>query len=88
MKTTIDIPTELYRRVKAKSALLGKRVREVTIELYESWLTEGIAASSQRSPEEWVEEWIRLGEETLRKAPPAPTATEVLAADRRRLGSR
>jgi hypothetical protein len=45
MKTTIIIfpsyiPDELYRRVKAKAVLQGKRLREVTIELYQRWLAE------------------------------------------------
>lgn len=88
MKTTIEIPDALYRKVKAKSALLGKHVREVTVELYQRWLAEEVPASSRQSPEEWLEDWLRLGEETLRDTPPTPTSTEILSADRRRLGSR
>jgi len=38
MKTTIDMPDDLYRRVKAKSALEGRTVREVTADLYRVWL--------------------------------------------------
>ena len=55
-----------YRRVKAKSALLGKRVRDVTVELYQRWLAEELPVSSRQSPEQWLEEWLRLGEEALR----------------------
>ena len=33
MKATIDIPDDLYRKVKAKSALEGRPVRQVAIEL-------------------------------------------------------
>ncbi len=40
MKATIDIPDDLYRKVKAKSALEGRRVREVAIELFRTWLGE------------------------------------------------
>lgn len=40
MKATIDIPEEIYRRVKAKAALEGRAIREVTIELYRVWLGE------------------------------------------------
>src|SRR5512137_2738729 len=50
MKTTIDIPDDLYRRVKAKSALEGRAVREVTVDLYRAWLqspTEGPAVASE-----------------------------------------
>lgn len=38
MKATIDIPDELYRRVKAKSALEGRPVRAVAIELFRAWV--------------------------------------------------
>lgn len=34
MKVTIEVPEELYRRVKAKSALEGRAIREVTTELF------------------------------------------------------
>ena len=40
MKATIDIPDGLYRRVKAKSALQGRPVRAVAIELFHRWLEE------------------------------------------------
>lgn len=33
MKATIEVPDALYRRVKAKTALQGRAIREVTIEL-------------------------------------------------------
>ncbi len=41
MKATIDVPDDLYRRVKAKTALQGRAIREVTIELYQRWLEQG-----------------------------------------------
>ena len=88
MKATIEVPDELYRRVKAKSALQGRTIREVTTELYQQWLADGPAADSAQTPDQWLEEWLRLGEETLRNAPPGPTATEILAADRNRLEPR
>jgi hypothetical protein len=47
MKATIDIPDELYRRVKARTALEGRTVREVTTELYRRWLEE---APAERRP--------------------------------------
>lgn len=49
MKATIDIPDELYRKVKAKSALEGRAVREVTIELYRQWV-EGRVVTAQPGP--------------------------------------
>lgn len=88
MKATIEIPDELYRQVKAKSALEGRAVREVTIELYQTWVAQEPTVEPPLSPKEWVEEWIRLGQETLRDAPPGPTASEILEADRNRLDRR
>ena len=38
MKATIEVPDELYRLVKAKSALEGRAVREGTVELYQSYV--------------------------------------------------
>jgi hypothetical protein len=38
MKATIDIPDELYRRIKAKSALEGLAVREVATTLFYDWV--------------------------------------------------
>ena len=38
MKATIEVPDELYRLVKAKSALEGRAVREVTVELYQHYV--------------------------------------------------
>ena len=38
MKATMQIPDEMYREVKAKSALQGRSVRSVTVMLYASWL--------------------------------------------------
>ena len=85
MKATIEIPDELYRQVKAKSALEGRTIREVTTELYQAWLTQESSAEPSLTPEEWVKEWIRLGQEALRNAPPAPTVREILEEDRNRL---
>lgn len=31
----------------------------------------------------WVDEWVKLGEAATRGLPPKPSATEILAADRR-----
>ncbi len=39
MKATIDIPDGLYRKVKAKTAEQGRKIRDVTIELFQGWLT-------------------------------------------------
>ena len=51
MKATIDVPDDLYRRVKAKSALEAQTVREVTEALYRKWVetpTRGVADRPRR----------------------------------------
>jgi hypothetical protein len=86
MKATIEIPDELYRKVKAKSALQGHTVRAVTIELFERWLTEEQAPASTRvTSEQWLDNLLLVAREVSKDAPPGPTATEILAADRNRL---
>ena len=85
MKATIEVPDDLYRRVKAKSALQGRAIREVTVELYQTWLVEELAPPAAPSPEAWLGEWIKLGEESMKDAPPGPSARELLAEDRNRL---
>lgn len=41
MKATIEVPDDLYRRVKPKTALQGRAIREVTIALYQRRLEQG-----------------------------------------------
>lgn len=84
VKTTIDIPDELYRQVKAKSALQGKRIREVTIELYRRWLSED-TETAEEDPVAWLREWLRLADEALKSAPDGPSARELLEEGRNRL---
>jgi len=53
MKATIEVPDELYRRVKAKSALEGRAIREVTEELFRRYVGEearGRDEQSERTP--------------------------------------
>jgi hypothetical protein len=40
MKVTIDIPDDLYRKVKANSALQGRPIRAVALELFGAWVDE------------------------------------------------
>ena len=84
MKATIDIPDELYRKVKAKSALEGRPIRAVTVELYARWVEEGGPPAGWASAR-WLEEWRRLADEASKDVPPGPTAREILEQDRDRL---
>jgi hypothetical protein len=51
MKATIDIPEELYRRVKAKSALEGLAVREVATTLFHAWVEDKAVREDIRTAE-------------------------------------
>lgn len=52
MKVTLEIPDELYRRVKAKSALEGRPVREVAVELLRGYVDSPLLrdADAEASP--------------------------------------
>ena len=50
MKATLEIPDELYRNVKARSALEGRPVRAVAAELFEKWLSGEIETTAKPSP--------------------------------------
>jgi hypothetical protein len=85
MKATIDIPDELYRQVKARSALQGKAVREVTVELYERWLASDMSPAPAPDPERWLKDWLRDADAAIQAAPTAPSARIELQRDRGRL---
>lgn len=87
MKATIDVPEPLYRRVKARSALEGRTIREVTIELYERWLVEQPSPASgeaaRSAAERWLARWEALGTEIAGRAVDPRTTREILTGDRR-----
>ncbi len=85
MKVTLDIPEALYRKVKAKSALLGKPVREITIALYQRWLEEEEAPHPEASLEA-LRAWWEEADRRLAQAPPGPTLGEILRGDRKGRG--
>ena len=45
MRTTIDIPDTMFRRVKSKCALEGRTMRGVTLLFFQNWLDGGSAAA-------------------------------------------
>lgn len=48
MKATFDIPEDLHRKVKAKSALEGRPLREVAIQLFSDWVGESPSPAGPR----------------------------------------
>jgi hypothetical protein len=91
MKATIDVPDGLYRRVKARSALEGRSVREVTVLLFERWLDEspGLAESIANvdrpgAADAWLKRWEAIGEQVATAAQDKRTTREILIADRSR----
>jgi hypothetical protein len=53
VKATFLIPDELYREVKAETAREGRTLREVTIGLFEQWLSEKQRQASSRAAVDW-----------------------------------
>lgn len=53
VKATFQIPDELYREVKAETAREGRTLREVTIGLFEQWLSEKQRQASSRATVDW-----------------------------------
>ena len=88
MKATIDIPDEIYRRVKAGAALRGLTIRDVTTELYRRWLGEEERREPKQSAAAWLRAWLASSDEAVRNAPEGRPAREELTADRNRLDRR
>jgi hypothetical protein len=87
MKATFEIPDDLFVEVKVEAARRHKKLKELVPDLVRAGLRAQQAAGpvSRRDSERWLEEWVRLGQAAVKDQPPGPAATEILAADRRRL---
>ncbi|MEO8437347.1 MAG: hypothetical protein ABI562_02740 [Chloroflexota bacterium] len=89
MKATIEIPDALYRQIKARSALGGRSVRDVTIEAYRRWLAETPVAyaptddTQATAGDTWLAAWAALAVEIAEEAVDRRTPREILLADRR-----
>lgn len=70
MKATLDIPDDLYRMVKARSALEGRPLRSVAIELFQKWLsneTPAVSNTTITSPEELAEfPWLAISQKYVK----------------------
>ncbi len=82
MKTSIDLPDDLYRQVKARSALEGRAVRQVATELLAQWVASdpaperaaGAGESSTKSAADWRYQWAALGARVSEAIAPDATA--------------
>jgi hypothetical protein len=87
MKATIDVPDALYRQVKARAALEGRAVREITIELYETWLGDRAEevgrVGAQVSGAQWLARWEEIGEEIRQKSIDPRPMSEIIISERR-----
>lgn len=89
MKATIEIPDDLYRRVKARSSLEGLTVKEATVRLYRAWLERGAAAPAPGPRRRQLDAWFREADRATKAAPRRRvTARDELAAARGRLENR
>ena len=96
MKTTMEIPDELYRKLKARSAARGMTVREVVVGLVQEWLKGSTKGNTGDMEQETAEQdktaelrrWLDEAAAISAASPPGPTAMEHLMAGRNRLGRR
>jgi hypothetical protein len=96
MKTTMEIPDELYRKLKARSAARGMTVREVVVGLVQEWLKGSTKGGTDTMEQEATEpdktaelrRWLDEAAAVSAASPPGPTAMEHLMADRNRLERR
>lgn len=66
MKTTLDIPDDLYRRVKARSALEGRPFRSVAIELLQSGLSTPLSVPMEPVLAKAGAPWLAITRRALR----------------------
>ena len=48
MRTTLDIPDTMYRRIKMRTAQEGSTVRAITLALYSQWLGDETCTEATR----------------------------------------
>lgn len=85
MKTTVELPDELVTEIKVEAARQRKKLKEFVPELVRAGLSSqrSVASPDPQASALWLEEWVALGATATRGRPLRPTATEILAGDRR-----
>lgn len=87
MKTTIDVPDDLHRAVKARAALEGRSVRDVTIDLYRRWLGE-LMTETGTDPRGWLRRGLAPAAQPPAGSPDRPASPAPARADDRPPSSR
>jgi hypothetical protein len=91
MKTTIEIPDELFRAVKARAALRNVRIKDLIAQLLKGWLAEGELrerpdkeGAEQRvwEMEAWLKELQAIGRNIHEAAVDSRSLVEILHEDR------
>ncbi len=81
----IDIPDDRDQNMTAWVVALGRRVPEVTVELYERWLIDEsrarVPVARQPMGEHWLEDWLRAADAAISRAATGPSAQELLLQD-------
>ncbi len=90
MKTSLDLPDDLYRRVKSKSALEGRAVREVATALFAAWVEGRVSAdAAPAGPDaadprgQWLARWSELASSITEATGGAGGLVDQLRHDRR-----
>lgn len=95
MKTSLDLPDDLYRQVKSKSALEGRAVREVATALFTAWVEGRVDAMEPDAPardaivnapepgQVWLRRWRELRDDVTKATTGADGLVDALIRDRR-----
>lgn len=71
MKVTLEVPTELFRRVSTQAAAEGRTVGEVTVEAYEVYLAQSASAPAAVAADERRDRgsaWLARWDDIIRRA--------------------
>jgi hypothetical protein len=95
VKTSLDLPDDLYRRVKSKSALEGLAVREVAAALFSAWVDGRLPADLAHEPstdaeagiadprQQWHDRWRELAARVSATSAEPGALVDQLRNDRR-----
>ena len=77
------VAAELFQRWLSDDANAARQPDEHATDL-----SGGATKTRRQLAQAWLDEWLRMGEEASKNAPPGPSAREILEAGRNRLERR